>query len=304
MTTLPADTFWDTSKTEGEASAGWFYKCLDVWKEMPGGAETVTELTISSGSITPLYAAHTVDTEGDAASDDLANIAVTNHPESRRLLIRAENAARTVVLKHEAGGSGQISLVDGVDFSLDDADKWIELVLIGTTWEEVTRTNLNSKQDTITGAATTITSSDLTASKALVSNGSGKVAVSATTSTELGYLNGTTSAVQTQINTKITGDIRQKIHAWVNFSASGGTVVVTGSYNISSVVRNSTGDFTINYPAANYAGIAVGIARVSTVPLAVVPFSITTSVCSITTNSTATGTVGDPDTCYVAIVSG
>ena len=59
-----------------------------------------------------------------------------------------------------------------------------------------------SKQDTITGAATTITSSDLTVSRALVSNASGKVAVATTTSTEIGYVNGVTSAIQTQIDTK------------------------------------------------------------------------------------------------------
>ena len=46
----------------------------------------------------------------------------------------------------------------------------------------------NAKQNTITGAATTIASANLTANRALISNGSGKVAVSAVTSTELGYL--------------------------------------------------------------------------------------------------------------------
>lgn len=64
------------------------------------------------------------------------------------------------------------------------------------------QTQLDGKQATITGAATTIDDTDLTASRALVSNGSGKVAVSAVTSTELGYLDGVTSSVQTQINTK------------------------------------------------------------------------------------------------------
>ncbi len=61
---------------------------------------------------------------------------------------------------------------------------------------------VDGKQDEITGAATTITENDLTASRALVSNSSGKVAVSAVTSTELGYLDGVTSNVQTQIDGK------------------------------------------------------------------------------------------------------
>lgn len=65
------------------------------------------------------------------------------------------------------------------------------------------KTALNSKQDTITGGASTITDDNLTANRALVSNGSGKVTVSGVTSTELGYLNGVTSNVQTQLNKKL-----------------------------------------------------------------------------------------------------
>jgi uncharacterized ubiquitin-like protein YukD len=66
-----------------------------------------------------------------------------------------------------------------------------------------TQTALDGKQATITGAATTIDTENLTASRALVSDGSGKVAVSDVTSTELGYLDGVTSAVQTQLDAKI-----------------------------------------------------------------------------------------------------
>ena len=78
----------------------------------------------------------------------------------------------------------------------------------GITGTLSTQTDLQSaldgKQATITGAATTIDTEDLTASRALVSDGSGKVAVSDVTTTELGYLDGVTSAVQTQINSKIS----------------------------------------------------------------------------------------------------
>jgi len=58
------------------------------------------------------------------------------------------------------------------------------------------------KQDEILGAATTITKNNLTSDRALISNTSGKVAVSAVTSTELGYLDNVTSNVQTQLNSK------------------------------------------------------------------------------------------------------
>ena len=45
---------------------------------------------------------------------------------------------------------------------------------------------------------------NLTASRALVSDGNGDVSVSAVTSTEVGYLDGVSSAIQTQLDTKAT----------------------------------------------------------------------------------------------------
>ena len=57
---------------------------------------------------------------------------------------------------------------------------------------------------TFDGAVSTIKDSNLTASRALISNSSGKVAVSAVTSTELGYLDGVTSSIQTQLDGKMT----------------------------------------------------------------------------------------------------
>ena len=47
------------------------------------------------------------------------------------------------------------------------------------------QTQINAKQATITGAATTIDDTDLTADRAVISDGSGKVAVSSITSTQL-----------------------------------------------------------------------------------------------------------------------
>jgi hypothetical protein len=60
--------------------------------------------------------------------------------------------------------------------------------------------SLTAKQKTITGAATTIITSDLTASRALVSTSGGKIAVSDITATELSYLDNATSNIQTQLN--------------------------------------------------------------------------------------------------------
>ena len=76
-------------------------------------------------------------------------------------------------------------------------------VAMSSTDSTTVKSAIDGKQATITGGATTITSSNLTASKALISNSSGKVAVSDTTSTELGYVHGVTSAIQTQLDNKV-----------------------------------------------------------------------------------------------------
>ena len=79
-------------------------------------------------------------------------------------------------------------------------------------------TDLNAKQATITGAATTITSSDLTANRALISNGSGKVAVSSITTTELGHLDGLTSNIKTQLEGKVNNTGNETISGEKTFS--------------------------------------------------------------------------------------
>lgn len=65
-----------------------------------------------------------------------------------------------------------------------------------------------SKQNVITGAASTVVTANLTTERALVSSGTGKIVVSSATAQDLGRLHGVTSDVQTQIDGKqdiITG---------------------------------------------------------------------------------------------------
>jgi hypothetical protein len=99
----------------------------------------------------------------------------------------------------------------------------------------------SAKQNTITGAATTITDSNLTINRAVVSDGSGKVAISAVTSTELGYLSGVTSAVQTQINTKanLTVTVRNTSTNTAITSADNGNIVrLTGATGRTITIDN------------------------------------------------------------------
>lgn len=84
--------------------------------------------------------------------------------------------------------------------------------------------------NTITGGATTITTSNLTASRALMSDANGKVAVSAVTSTELEYLSGVTSSVQAQLNAK-----QATLVSGTNIKTVNGTSILgSGDITISS----------------------------------------------------------------------
>ena len=111
---------------------------------------------------------------------------------------------------------------------------------------------INAKEDTITGAATTITSSNLTASKAIISNSSGKVAVSSVTDTELGYVSGVTSALQTQIDAK-----QDTISAGTGIDITGTTVsadltglVDSGAIQSDAVTAPKIAQFDDNLTAA------------------------------------------------------
>jgi len=83
------------------------------------------ERTISSGAITMLGSYHTIDTQADAASDDLDTISTTGS--GLFCLWRAENDSRTVVVKHN---TGNIYIATALDISLDTTNR-----VIGTLYD-------------------------------------------------------------------------------------------------------------------------------------------------------------------------
>lgn len=90
--------------------------------------------------------------------------------------------------------------VTSVNAVADDVEMLNSEVGTLTTDVDTLKTNITSKQNIITGGASTITDDNLTVSRALVSDSSGKVAVSDITATELDYLSGATGNIQTQID--------------------------------------------------------------------------------------------------------
>jgi len=110
-----------------------------VWKLMRTPTESsFSEKTIATGSITVTSSFHSVDTEANAASDDLD--AVSGGASWKVAYLRANNAARAVVIKH---GTGNIKCWGDTDITLDSLSKYalfvwddensVWLALSGTT---------------------------------------------------------------------------------------------------------------------------------------------------------------------------
>jgi len=97
------------------------------------------EVTISSGAIDVTSSRHTVDTEGVAAADDLTNVNIVGLQQRILLMLRCEDPARVVTVKHNAGGAGQFYLHNGLDFDLDSDNKFILLERQGDNFYEVQR---------------------------------------------------------------------------------------------------------------------------------------------------------------------
>lgn len=93
--------------------------------------EAAVELTISSGSVTKTKAFHTIDTESDAATDDLATIA--GGTEGDIIVLRAENAARVVTV---TTGAAAGNIACGTNIVLSTTEN-LALMRGPTTWHVI-----------------------------------------------------------------------------------------------------------------------------------------------------------------------
>ena len=234
---------WDSGSLSNEAISNVYIGALSKTNDsLPTGisATKIADGTISDTEFQYLNGVSSaIQTQLDAKQATITGSASTIDTESL-------TANRAVI----SNGSQKIAVSDVTDTELGYLD--------GVT--SAVQTQIDSKQATLTGGATTIASSNLTASRALQSNGSGKVEVSDVTTTELGYLDGVSSAIQTQIDSKQASDAQLTDIAGLtptdsNFIVGDGSNFVTES---GSTARTSLGLGSISTQASSNVAITGG----------------------------------------------
>lgn len=97
-----------------------------------------TVLTLSSNAVTPTLNVHALDTSGGA--QNLNTLSTTSVTSPFLVILYGNNpGANAVTVKN---GAGNITLAKG-DFTLNTANRYIMLLLSGTTWYELSRSDLN-----------------------------------------------------------------------------------------------------------------------------------------------------------------
>ena len=242
-TNTTVNVTWDSGNLSSEAITNVYVGALSKTNDsIPTGiaATKIANGTISDTEFQYLNGVSSaIQTQLDAKQATITGSATTIDTESL-------TANRAVI----SNGSQKIAVSDVTSTELGYLD--------GVT--SAVQTQIDSKQATLTGGASTIASSNLTASRALQSNGSGKVEVSDVTTTELGYLDGVSSAIQTQLDAKQASDAQLTDVAGLtptdsNFIVGDGSNFVTES---GATARTSLGLGSIATQAANNVSISGG----------------------------------------------
>jgi hypothetical protein len=242
-TNTTVNVTWDSGSLSSEAITNVYIGALSKTNSsIPTeiSATKIADGTISDTEFQYLNGVSSaIQTQLDAKNATITGSASTIDTESL-------TASRAVI----SNGSQKIAVSDVTSTELGYLD--------GVT--SAVQTQIDSKQATLTGGATTIASSNLTASRALQSNGSGKVEVSDVTTTELGYLDGVSSAIQTQLDAKQASDAQLTDIAGLtptdsNFIVGDGSNFVTET---GATARTSLGLGSIATQAANNVSISGG----------------------------------------------
>lgn len=167
-------------------------RTLDGLTTISADSIDVTNLVVDGTTVNLADLFNKTTDDSDDIVEGIANLFLTP---GERADIALNTAQRHAPVTLGTANGLSVGGVSGQELSLAAASATQDGALTSADWS-----TFAAKQDAITGGASSITTANLTTSRALVSDGAGKVAVSAVTATELGYLAGATSNIQAQLN--------------------------------------------------------------------------------------------------------
>lgn len=144
MSLLPTTGSFLPNSGQNVDIAAKFEAWLAATKQMPGGS-AAGFLSIVGGAVTPTAWHTAVDVEGGSegglTTDDLDQISPVNLPDGAVICLRPRATGRTVVIRHNRGGAGQIFTPDGQSYAMTDSSQhWFGVLAPDRlSWTEIMR---------------------------------------------------------------------------------------------------------------------------------------------------------------------
>ena len=216
------------------------------------------------------------------------------------------NASAAIALTKLAATTASRALVsDGSGFITPATTTATEIGFVNGVTSAI-QTQLNTK---ITSGAAAIVNADVhaaaaialtklaatTASRALVSDGSGFISPATTTAAEIGFVNGVTSAIQTQLNTKITSGAAAIVNADVHAAAAVALTKLAATTVSRALVSDGSGFISPATTTAAEIGFVNGVTsaiqtQLNTIGLVALGFATPAAASTVDFTSGITGT--------------
>jgi len=170
------------------------------------GQVTMADDLVIQGNLTVLGDSVTANTINSVIQDRflmLANSATGAPSADVGIFMNRGNEGNAAIFYDESAKSFTMAETRDPDANVVISPTGLANLVVGTL--KYNGADLNTAiTDNRSGAVSTVYKDNLTASRALASDGSGKIVISDVTSTELGYLDGVTSAIQTQLTAGVS----------------------------------------------------------------------------------------------------